>query len=120
MKLFGVCDWELVESLRHLRSHPNNDKLAIKRRVAFMIAEEEKIINALRDERWDYRTVEGIAKGTGIPVDTVRTFLKTHKDIVRKSSIPDRLGRDLYTLNNRYSQGKEFWRGLSTFMSKKA
>ena len=85
-----------------------------------MIAEEEKIINALRDKLWDYRTTEGIAKETGIPVDTVRTFLETHKDIVRKSSIPDRLGRDLYTLNNRHSQVKDFWRSLSTFISKRA
>ena len=84
-----------------------------------MIAEEAKIINALRDKRWDYRTTEGIAKETSIPVDTVRTFLETRKDIVRKSSIPDRLDRDLYTLNNRYSQGKEFWRILSTFISKR-
>lgn len=85
-----------------------------------MIAEEEKIINALRDKHWDYRTVEGIAKETGIPVDTVRTCLETRKDIVRKSSIPDRLGRDLYTLNNRHSQFKDFWRSLSTFISKRA
>ena len=85
-----------------------------------MIAEEEKIINALRNKRWDYRTTEGIAKETGIPVDTIRTFLETRKDIVRKSSIPDRLGRDLYTLNNRHSQVKDFWRSLSTFISKRA
>ena len=85
-----------------------------------MIAEEEKIINALRDKRWDYRTSEGIAKETDISINTVRTFLETRKDIVRKSSIPDRLGRDLYTLNKRHSQGKEFWRSLSTFISKKA
>jgi hypothetical protein len=84
-----------------------------------MIAEEAKIIDALRDEHWDYRTVEGIAKETGIPVDAVRTFLETRKDVVRKSSIPDRLGRELYTLNGRHSYVKEFWRILSTFMSKR-
>jgi hypothetical protein len=83
-----------------------------------MSVEEDKITNALRDQRWDYRTAEGIAKETKIPVETVRAFLESRKDIVWKSSVSDRLGRDLYTLNERRPQIKEFWRNISIFMSK--
>ena len=82
------------------------------------VEEEDKIINALRDQHWDYRTAEGIAKETKIPVETVRTFLESRRDIVWKSSVPDRLGRDLYRLNERHPQIKEFWRNISIFMSK--
>jgi hypothetical protein len=83
-----------------------------------MSLDEDKIINALRDKRWDYRTADGIAKETGIPLETVKNFLESRKGTVWKSSIPDRFGRDLYTHNDRRPQNKEFWRNLSTFGSK--
>ena len=83
-----------------------------------MPGEDEKIINALRDNRWDYRTADGIAKETGVPVERVLAFLESRKDIVLKASIPDRLGRDLYTLNDRQSQAKDIWRNVSTFITK--
>lgn len=83
-----------------------------------MAIEEDKIIAALRDQRWDYRTAEGIAKEIGFPIGDVRVFLETRKDVVWKSTIPDRLGRDLYTLLERHPQSKDFWRNLSTFITK--
>ena len=85
-----------------------------------MPEDEEKIIKALQDQQWDYRTADGIARDTGISVDVVKTFLESRKDIVWKSSIPDRLGRDLYTHNDRRPQNKDFWRNLSTFISKRS
>jgi hypothetical protein len=83
-----------------------------------MPGEDEKIINALRDKRWDYRTADGIAKETGVPVEQVLTFLESRKDIVLKASIPDRLGRDLYTFNDSQSQANNVWRNISTFTTK--
>ena len=79
---------------------------------------EEKILKALHDEKWEYRTVEGIAKETALSADVVTQFLESRKDLVWKSAIPDKKGRDLYTVQSRHSQSKEFWRNLSTFMSK--
>lgn len=83
-----------------------------------MPGEDEKIINALRDKRWDYRTADGIAKEAGVPVDRVLAFLDSRKDIVLKASIPDRLGRELYTFNDRQSQANNIWRNISTFTTK--
>ena len=83
-----------------------------------MSVEEDKIIKALSDKRWDYRTVDGIAKETDIPVENVMAFLESRKDIVWKSSFPDRLGRELYTLKDRRPQSKYFWHNIFTFISK--
>ena len=83
-----------------------------------MSSYEDKIIKALRDERWDYRTADGISREIGVPVELIKTFLESRKDLVWKSSIPDRLGRDLYTLKERRPESKEFWRTLSTFTTK--
>ena len=79
---------------------------------------ETLIVNALGDTKWEYRTVEGITAETGLDQTVAGNFLESRKDIVWKSAIPDKQGRDLFTLNNRHSQSKEFWRNLSTFMSK--
>jgi hypothetical protein len=83
-----------------------------------MPGEDEKIINALRDERWDYRTADAIAKETGVPVERVLEFLESRNDIVLKASLPDRLGRDLYTFRDRQSLTNNFWRNFSTFTTK--
>lgn len=80
--------------------------------------EEEKIVAALKDERWDYRTVSGVARATGLDEQVVCTFLETRKDLVWKSAIPDRNGRDLYTIQGRQAQSKDFWRNLRTFLTK--
>jgi len=37
-----------------------------------MSSDEDKIINALCDQRWDYRTADGISRETGISVKTVK------------------------------------------------
>jgi hypothetical protein len=79
---------------------------------------EEKILAALLDKRWDYRTAEGIVKETGVPFDQVRAFLESRTDVVWKSSVPDRKDRDLYTAQSRKAQSKDFWHTLSTFISK--
>lgn len=79
---------------------------------------EALIVRALGDTKWEYRTVEGIAAETKLEASVVAAFLESRKDLVWKSSVPDKKGRDLFTLNNRHSQSKEFWRNLSTFMSK--
>lgn len=83
-----------------------------------MSGEEEKIVSALRDQRWDYRTADGIAKETGVPIDRVLAFLESRKDVVFKASMPDRLGRALYTLNDRQAQVNDVWRNIVTSVTK--
>ncbi len=83
-----------------------------------MSVDEDKIKKALSDKRWDYRTVEGLAKELGISADEVKSFLESRRDIVWKSNIPDRNGRDLYTLNERKPESKDFWRNITNFISK--
>ncbi len=83
-----------------------------------MSVEKDKIINALSNTRWDYRTAEGIAKETDIPIETVRTFVESQIDIVWKSSVLDPHGRALYMLKDRRPLSKEFWRNISIFISK--
>jgi hypothetical protein len=83
-----------------------------------LVSDDEKIIKALSDKSWDYRTAEGIAKETGLPIERVLTFLASRQDVVLKASLPDRFGRTLYTLNDGRGQANNVWRSFATFMTK--
>ena len=57
------------------------------------------VFDALANPKWDFRTVDGIAKETHLSTDEVKQALVTLKNLVRKSLVPDRSGRALYTLS---------------------
>ncbi len=81
--------------------------------------DEQKVIAALADPKWDYRTVDGIYRATGLSRDQIdATLAKYEGQIVRKSSIPDAEGRDLYTLNTDRSETQDTLSKLRTFISK--
>jgi hypothetical protein len=62
---------------------------------------EREVFAALAHAEWDFRTVSGIARDTKLPEADVLSVLNRYPDLIRKSYVPDRSGRDLYTLKNR-------------------
>lgn len=101
---------ELLASLERLKFDSGLDSIANP--------EERKVFDALADPRWDFRTIEGIQKATGISASRTLEIIRKHEgDKIRKSGIPDRNGRDLYTLRRNRS-AVEFWDMLRTFISK--
>ena len=75
------------------------------------------IVGALEDQRYDWRTIEGISEQTGIPQAKVREVLETLQREVVRSSVPDELGRSLYTTRKHYREthglGERFLSALS-------
>ncbi len=76
-----------------------------------------QVANALRDPRWDFRTVEGICSETGIPLERVSRILATLPS-VRKSLLPDRRGRELFTDRRRPVKMREWLALLRAFIAK--
>jgi hypothetical protein len=76
-----------------------------------------RIIHALEDPRYDWRTIEGVAEETSIPAATVQEVLESLKEDVLRSSVPDELGRNLFTTRKHYRQthglGARFLAALS-------
>ena len=68
----------------------------------------ERVLRALEDQRFDWRTVEGVAEQVGVPQTTVRQILEEQKDAIVRSSIPDDAGRNLYTTRKHYRQTHGF------------
>ena len=64
----------------------------------------DRIMDALEDPRWDWRTVDGISRDTGIPPDEVLAFLTRSGGTVVRSVARDRRGRALFTTRKRYRE----------------
>lgn len=77
-----------------------------------------KVINALKDKRWDYRTAEGIAKAVHANANQVKTFLDTDSRI-RHSIIKSKNGKDLYTLKARTSKVGDYFKAFRVMNSMK-
>jgi hypothetical protein len=63
--------------------------------------QERAVLLALANENWDFRTVGGIARETGLDSEVVRETLVRRSDLVRRSPVPSADGEDLYTLRDR-------------------
>jgi hypothetical protein len=79
---------------------------------------ERKVLEALSDPEWDFRTVAGISKATGLLEPDVTAVLEKYPDLVRKSPVPDAKGRELYTLRSRSIGAREFLAQARTIISK--
>jgi hypothetical protein len=64
----------------------------------------DQIIRALEDDRYEWRTVDGIAEQIDVPGARVQEILEDLKQVVVRSSIPDELGRSLYTTRKHYRE----------------
>lgn len=79
---------------------------------------EERVLQALADERWDFRKIDGIARSTGLSATAVAETLTKLGDRVRCSYVPDAQGRPLYTLASRQPKLREQWATLRAFAAK--
>lgn len=77
-----------------------------------------KVINELKNKRWDYRTAEGIAKAAHVNIVQVKTFLDTDNRI-RHSIIKSKNGKDLYTLKARTSKVGDYFKAFRVMNSVK-
>jgi hypothetical protein len=85
-----------------------------------MTAEEQPVLKALEHPRWDFRTLEGISNETGFPQAKVKEILDRYPELVRKSVVPDRRGRELYTKTSRRIKGQEMLAMVRAIVSKSA
>jgi len=78
---------------------------------------ESQILDALKDERYAFRTVDGISKELDIPEDDVSAFLNS-SPLVRQSWALSKSSRVLYTHKQRGISGKELLAVLRFILTK--
>lgn len=83
-----------------------------------MNADERKVIEALANPEWDFRTVAGIARETGLNLSYVKETLGKFPQLIRHCDVPDKDGRLLYTLSNRPKKFRERLALFRVFLTK--
>ena len=70
--------------------------------MQFSEEDKTKVLNALREPEYDWRTIDGISSELRLPSATVQVILDYLSDDVVRSSRPDSKGRALFTTRDRY------------------
>lgn len=78
--------------------------------------EWSRVHSALDDPKWDFRTVEGIVRDTGLEPERVKRLLDRHRSEIRQRMSRDR--RIIYTLKSRPMKMREIIADLQVYASK--
>ena len=78
----------------------------------------QAVFRALSDPKWDFRTVDGIARETRLAETEITRILENNPKHFRKSLVPDRNRRTLYTLTSRPPSWQERLATLRAFATK--
>jgi len=62
----------------------------------------QKVLEALEDAKYRWRTVKGIAAATGLTEAAVLEVINAKRDAIIQSTIPSTTGEDLYTTRKHY------------------
>ncbi len=80
---------------------------AQEKRQAKIAAHEDAIssvLTALGNKDYDWRTLDGIAVETKLPLAQVRKIIEGLGNKVVRSAVPDAIGRSLYTTREHYKE----------------
>lgn len=75
---------------------------------------EVRVFEALADERWELRTIRGMARDAGLSPDRMQGIIDKHAPLIREANIPDSAGNRLFALRERPPSWREH---LTTFIA---
>ena len=70
------------------------------------------IIKAISNPKFDFRTINGIAKETNLNTQIIESTINKYPNIIRKCKIPNKNNESLFTLSNKPVSIREniaFW-----------
>jgi hypothetical protein len=102
---------DLLDKIKESAVEKNEDVDTIISAVFLYADKIEALLQALGNEKWEWRTVDALVRESGMTEKDVLRTIEKHKKIIMKSSIPDRSGNELYTLRSRYIMGKMLLKG---------
>ncbi|MFK3862822.1 hypothetical protein [Pseudoalteromonas rhizosphaerae] len=71
---------------------------------------------AFENNKYEWRTIRGVSKETGLKEDDVRNYIKSHGDEVVKSSARNAEGETLYTSRKSYRERSSLGMRLSSIL----
>jgi hypothetical protein len=65
--------------------------------------ELERVLQALNNERFKWRTLKGIVRESGLEPDTVMTVIRCNENLIAQSSVLSSKGDELFTSRSNLS-----------------
>jgi hypothetical protein len=69
---------------------------------------KEKVISALENSDYDWRTLKGMSEDLGISQEKIKEIISKLDEIVVQSSTLDKDGNNLYTTRKHYNKTQSF------------
>ena len=85
-----------------------------------MVDELSRVICALDDKKYKWRTVSGISKATGISPDRVKELLSSSGELVVQSSALSPAGEPLFTSRSKHNKEASPWARIGSALRNRA
>ncbi|MBN3471517.1 hypothetical protein G0D98_24300 [Pseudomonas savastanoi pv. phaseolicola] len=80
----------------------------------------EKVILALEDKNYKWRTISGISKYTGISPERVKEIIGKNSTAIIQSSAFSPMGEALFTTRNKHSKESSTWSRIGSALRNRA
>lgn len=81
-----------------------------------MDSNEERIEEAFENPKYNWRTIRGVSKETGLSGEVIAIYITRHGDRIVKSLIRNSKGETLYTTRKKYKEKTNIFTRLSSVM----
>jgi hypothetical protein len=82
--------------------------------------DDKKVLEALANQNFEWRTISGVAKETELSVERVMKVVSTCGDKIVQSSVTSTSGDLLYTSRDKYKQKKNLLKKVSAVLRNRA
>jgi hypothetical protein len=107
----------MPDKLRGQNDEKRNNEMSAAPALWHTTSDSSLVLDALRNPKYKWRTIDGIMRDTELSRERVETALAEEKNTILRSSLPDRKGRALYTTADHYkahsSVMSKVWSALS-------
>jgi hypothetical protein len=75
--------------------------------------QKRAVIAAFENPKYKWRTIAGVAREAGLPIDIVESIIAGNRDLLVKSSLRSQAGEDLFSTRAHFSRfasaSQKFW-----------
>lgn len=85
-----------------------------------MVNELDRVICALDDKKYKWRTISGVSKATGISTERVKELISENSELIIQSSALSPAGEPLFTTRSKHNKEASAWARIGSALRNRA